>query len=282
MGLFQPVQDEKRSLEGRIVSYIRDLVERGVLTPGERLPPERELAAQLRVSRTALREALHTLAALGLVEARHGRGIFVVGGALQATAQRLSLALGAREGEEEGVARIRQLFEIRRVLEGAAAEWAAQRAQPEQIAELQALLARDRALRTAEKVDRSLISEVDGQLHALIAASTANRLLVLLMATLLDELATARSRSLVLPERIQRSLEQHVAIVEAIAARDPLAARTSMIAHLDDVEQAIIRNWEAETAAGKRRMVQDEEQPDLTESGGDSSQEETRGWLPPR
>src|SRR5579875_2422158 len=181
MSLFQPMRETSRSLAGRIVDSIRDMVERGQLTPGERLPPERELAAQLRVSRTALREALHTLAALGLVEARHGRGIFVVGGALQATAQRLSLALGAREGEEEGVARIRQLFEIRRVLEGAAAEWAAQRAQPEQIAELQALLARDRALRTAEKVDRSLISEVDGQLHALIAASTANRLLVLLM-----------------------------------------------------------------------------------------------------
>ncbi|RAQ94281.1 FadR/GntR family transcriptional regulator [Thermogemmatispora tikiterensis] len=246
MGVFQPVQDDHRSLEGRIVSYIRDLVEQGVLTPGERLPPERELAAQLRVSRTALREALHTLAALGLVEARHGRGVFVVGGSLQATAQRLSLALEARETEEESVARIRQLFEIRRVLEGAAAEWAALRAQPEQIAEMQTVLARDRALRTAEEVDRALISELDGQLHALIAASTANRLLVLLMASLLDELATARSRSLVLPERIKRSLEQHAAIVEAIAAHDPLAARASMIAHLDDVEQAIVHSLEAQ------------------------------------
>ncbi|GER83818.1 GntR family transcriptional regulator [Thermogemmatispora aurantia] len=271
MGVFQPVQDDHRSLEGRIVSYIRDLVEQGVLTPGERLPPERELAAQLRVSRTALREALHTLAALGLVEARHGRGVFVVGGSLQATAQRLSLALEARETEEESVARIRQLFEIRRVLEGAAAEWAAQRAQPEQIAEMQAVLARDRALRTAAEVDRALISELDGQLHALIAASTANRLLVLLMASLLDELATARSRSLVLPERIRRSLEQHAAIVEAIAAHDPQAARASMIAHLDDVEQAIVRSLEVKSDVDKRPAAQSEGQSDLTEGEGDSN-----------
>ncbi|WP_376796319.1 FadR/GntR family transcriptional regulator [Thermogemmatispora sp.] len=261
MSVFQPVQDGQRSLEGRIVSYIRDLVEQGILTPGERLPPERELAAQLRVSRTALREALHTLAALGLVEARHGRGIFVIGGSLQATAQRLSLALGTQDAQTESLARIRQLFEIRRVLEGAAAEWAAQRAQPEQIAEMRAVLAKDQALRTAQDVDRTLISELDGQLHALIAASTANRLLVLLMATLLDELASARSRSLALPERITRSLAQHMAIVEAIAAGDPQAARARMIEHLDDVEQSIVRSLPAEASDLPRARWQDDPRP---------------------
>jgi DNA-binding transcriptional MocR family regulator len=87
LGVFHPVQGDKRSLEGHDVSYIPDLVEQGVLTPGERLPPGRELAAQLRLSRTALREALQTLAALDLVVARHGRGL-CGWEALQATAQR--------------------------------------------------------------------------------------------------------------------------------------------------------------------------------------------------
>src|SRR5919205_833269 len=114
MSVFQPVQEPNRSLAGRIVDYIRDLVERGELTAGERLPPERELAAQLGVSRTVLREALHTLAALGLVESRHGRGVFIAGGSIQATAQRLSLALSTNSAhtQADSVAHIHELFEI--------------------------------------------------------------------------------------------------------------------------------------------------------------------------
>jgi len=84
-------------------------------------------------------------------------------------------------------------------------------------------------------------------LHALIAASTANRLLVLLMATLLDELALARSNSLTIPERILRSFWQHEQIVLAIAARDPQQARISMLEHLNDVEQAILAKKAEET-----------------------------------
>jgi GntR family transcriptional repressor for pyruvate dehydrogenase complex len=246
MSVFQPVQEPNRSLAGRIVDYIRDLVERGELTPGERLPPERELAIQLGVSRPVLREALHTLAALGLVEARHGRGVFIAGGSVQATAQRLSQTLShmGAHTEDDSAARIHELFEIRRVLEGAAAEWAAERATEEQIAEMRAILTRDKELRTANPVDVMLISELDGRLHALIAASTANRLLVLLMAALLDELATARSKSLVISGRIQRSLEQHEAVVSAIAAHSPTTARTCMIEHLNDVEQAILQHLE--------------------------------------
>jgi GntR family transcriptional repressor for pyruvate dehydrogenase complex len=246
MSLFQPMQEPNASLEGRIVDYIRDLVERGELTPGTRLPPERELAAQLGVSRTVLREALHTLAALGLVESLHGRGVFITGGSVQATAQRLSLAMGANGAhtQADSVVRIRELFEIRRVLEGAAAEWAAQRATEEQIAEMRAVLTRDRELRSADPVDTRLISELDGRLHALLAASTTNRLLVLLMGSLLDELAAARSKSLLIPGRIQRSLEQHEAVVAAIEAHDPAAARACMIEHLNDVEQAILQHME--------------------------------------
>ena|SRR5579875_3279182 len=247
MSLFQPMRETNRSLAGRIVDSIRDMVERGQLKPGERLPPERELAAQLGVSRTALREALHTLAALELVEVRHGRGIFVIGDSVQATVQRLSLALSDQpaagsSASSEAIARLRELFDIRRVLEGAAAEWAAQRATPEQIAEMRTILASDKAARTAEQVDSSLISELDGRLHALIAASTTNRTLMLLMAVLLDELAQARNRSLALPGRITRSLYQHEALVSAIATHDVAGARAAMLEHINDVERTILEH----------------------------------------
>ncbi len=244
--MFRPMQETPRSLEGRVVDAIRDLVESGKLAPGDRLPPERELAAQLGVSRTVLRESLATLAALGLVEARHGRGVFVVGKSIQATAQRLTLALTAENTtpEADRIARTRELFEIRRTLEGEAAAWAAQRASDEQLAELRLLLLRDQELRLAAQPDIALINELDGRLHALIAASTANRLLVLLMATLLDELALARSSSLAIPERIVRSARQHEQIVSAIAVRDPQQARLKMLEHLNDVEQAILMKEE--------------------------------------
>lgn len=240
--MFQPLQTANRSLEGRIVDHIRDLVERGELAVGERLPAERELAVQLGVSRSVLREAIATLAALGLVESRHGRGVFIVGGSVQATAQRLSSALGTNgiQTQTESMVRIRELFEIRRMLEGNAAEWAAQRATEEQIAEMQAVLSADKAARVAEPIDTALLNELDGRLHAVIAASTANRLLVLLMAALLDELSLARNKSLTIPGRAICSAQQHEALVNAIAAHDPVAARQRMLEHINDVEQTIL------------------------------------------
>ena len=243
MTTFQPMRSSNRSLAGRIVDTLRDMVESGKLTPGEQLPPERELAVQLGVSRTALREALHTLAALGLVEVRHGRGVFVIGNSVQAAAQRLSAMLGTQigqTGEQENVVRIRELFEIRRVLEGAAAEWAAQRATDEQIMEMRTVLATDYDIRNAASPDFTLINELDGRLHALIAASTTNRTLILLMSVLLDELALVRSNSLRLPERITRSLHQHKSLVDAIANHDAVSARFAMIEHINDVERTIL------------------------------------------
>ena len=240
---FQPMRSSNRSLAGRIVDMLRDMVENGKLTPGQQLPPERELAVQLGVSRTALREALHTLAALGLVEVRHGRGVFVTGSSIQAAAQRLSSTISTQNGQtgqQDSIARIHELFEIRRVLEGAAAEWAAQRATDEQIAEMRSVLVTDHDIRNAESPDFTLINELDGRLHALIAASTTNRTLILLMSVLLDELSLARSNSLMLPERITRSLHQHEALVNAIAAHNSENARIAMVEHINDVERTIL------------------------------------------
>ncbi len=234
--IFQPVNDTQRSLDGRVVTYIRELVERGELVPGDRLPPERELATQLGVSRTVLREALHTLAAQGLVDLRHGRGVFITAGSAQAAAQRLSQSLGT----DDYSAQLHDLFEIRRTLEGTAAEWAAQRATDGQIIELRALLAKAAPIYDAEPIDATLAGVFDAQFHALIAASTENRTLMHLMAALVDELTAARSKSLAIPGRARRSFYQHIAIVDAIAARAAAGARACMLEHLNDVEQSIL------------------------------------------
>ncbi len=212
-------------------------MERGELRSGDRLPPERELAVQLGVSRPVLREALHALAALDLVQLRHGRGAFVTAGSVAAVAHRLSASLASGEHR---AAKLRELFELRCVLEGAAAAWAAERATTGQLEALQATLAQSEAVFACDPLDARRAGEIDAHLHALIAASAANHTLVAVMATLLDELTRSRERSLAIPGRAVRSAQQHEHIVAAILARDSAGARTAMLEHLRDVEQSLL------------------------------------------
>ncbi|HEX8732532.1 MAG TPA: FadR/GntR family transcriptional regulator [Ktedonobacterales bacterium] len=233
---FQPLNTPKQGLDKRIVAYIQQRIERGELRSGDRLPAERELAAQLGVSRTVLREALHTLAAYGLVDLQHGRGVFIAAGSAQAAAQRLTLAMIS----EETAPWLHELFEIRRTLEGVAAEWAALRATPQQIEELRANLVEGLAIYHSPGLDAAAAGALDARFHASLAAATNNRVLMSLMAALVDELAMARERSLAIPGRALRSLHQHESIVMAIEERDAAAARRAMLEHLNDVEQSIL------------------------------------------
>lgn len=235
---FRPVNTAQGGLDKRIVVYIRQLIETGELRSGDRLPAERELAAQLGVSRTVLREALHTLAAYGLVELQHGRGVFVAAGSAHATAQRLALSMTS----DEATPLLHDLFEVRRTLEGAAAEWAAERATPEQIADLRANLLEGIVLYQASQVDAAAAGALDARFHAALAAATNNRVLMSLMAALVDELAIARERSLAIPGRALRSLHQHEVVVMAIEERDAPAARRAMLEHLNDVEESILHS----------------------------------------
>ncbi|HEU0028342.1 MAG TPA: FCD domain-containing protein [Ktedonobacterales bacterium] len=245
---FQPVNTAQGGLDKRIVAYIQQLIETGELRSGDRLPAERELAAQLGVSRTVLREALHTLAAYGLVELQHGRGVFVAAGSAHAATQRLALSMTS----DEAAPLLHDLFEIRRTLEGAAAEWAAERATPGQIADLRANLHEGLALHRAQRVDAAMAGALDARFHAELAAATNNRVLMSLMAALVDELAIARERSLAIPGRALRSLHQHEAVVMAIEERDAPAARRAMLEHLNDVEESILGTLPSEERAEGR------------------------------
>ncbi len=242
MPAFHPLDIPQQSLDKRIVAYIQQLIESGELRAGDRLPAERELAAQMGVSRTVLREALHTLAAYGLVELQHGRGVFIAAGSAQAAMQRLTLAMTTNVTEPQ----MRDLFEIRRTLEGAAAEWAAERATPEQIASLRANLAEGLALYQSGQIDGGVAGALDARFHAALAAATNNRAMMSLMAALVDELAFAREQSLAIPGRGLRSLHQHEAVVMAIEERDGPAARRAMLEHLNDVERSILKTLAGE------------------------------------
>src|SRR5205814_10003257 len=124
-----PADDEGLAAE-RVVIHIERLIQGGQLKPGDRLPAERELARHVRVSRPSVRAGLRSLAAVGIVESRHGAGSFSPAGPPKLSTGPLSL-LAALHGFTRD-----EMFEARRVLEVASAQLAAQRATGEDMATL--------------------------------------------------------------------------------------------------------------------------------------------------
>lgn len=227
---FDSIQDN-RALSEKIISQISDALVGGKLKPGDRLPPERELAEQFGVSRTVIRDAIKTLAGRGILHVKHGAGIFV------ATLEENMIGrLGALSSllPVEG-AGLRDLFEIRKVLEAQGAEWAARRRSAYHGERLRRIL--DDAYRHSEAPE--VLSERDAQFHIAIAEASQNLVLVRVMLTLLDLLAQSRRESLSIPGRAKLSLREHERIVEEIEAQRPDEARMVMLEHLTSVESAI-------------------------------------------
>ena len=231
-GLFSEVGARATSLDERIVEQIRAKITAGELLPGDRLPPERELARAFSVSRASLREAMRRLSALGLVEIRWGQGVFVRATDLDFVLEHMApLMLG--DGE------IADLYAVRRLLEVAAAGWAAERATPDERAELRALTGAAAAARAKIARDAALAREMDHRYHNLVAALSHNAVLVRIMLGMLDLLAELRQRSFAAPGRALRSLEEHEQVTAAIVSGDAAAARRAMLAHLENAEAAV-------------------------------------------
>jgi GntR family transcriptional regulator, transcriptional repressor for pyruvate dehydrogenase complex len=229
--VFEPVHDN-RALSEKIIAQISDALVAGELQPGDRLPPERELAEQFGVSRTVIRDAVKTLAGRGILHVKHGAGIFVTTSEENAIGR-----LGALSDilPLQGV-RLRDLFEIRKVLEVEGAEWAARRRNDYHLERLRGIL--EDAHRNSENLE--VLSERDVQFHVTIAEASQNLVLVRVMLTLLDLLAQSRRESLSIPGRAKLSLKDHERIVEEIEAQRHEGARETMLEHLTSVESAVL------------------------------------------
>jgi len=225
---------QRRSQTDLVVASIISMVESGVLSPGDRLPVEKELAEQLGTSRGSLREGVRALAVLGVLETRQGDGTYV--SALDAAKLLAPLTLFA---DRQMTAEPAQLLQVRRVLEAESAALAARLATPEQIDRMRALLDRVDGLIAAgaEQDDIEAIIDVDTQFHRLIAQAGGNPLL----AAFVDSLAGRTYRT-----RVWRALEErgvtattqgeHRAILAEIERHDPDRARMRMHLHLLAVE----------------------------------------------
>src|SRR5947207_12269906 len=148
----------------QVVAHVREMIDRGALGPGARLPPERDLARQVGVSRPTVRAGLRTLAALGVVRSRRGSGTYIPEGPPTLGAEALSFLAALHKFTIEDV------YEVRRILEVGAAGLAAARASPDQLA----TLADEVAGLFASLNDRQVFLVHDINFHRGIAAASGN------------------------------------------------------------------------------------------------------------
>ena len=224
------VQQIKRTrVYHEIVAQIKKLIAEGRIQPGDRLPPERELADLFKASRNSVRDALRVLEQMGLVESRHGDGNFVRSVTAEELTEPLaSLLLQSRE-------QMREIWEVRRVFEPAVAEYAAKRITAEELDELAGIL-REQELKVGLGV---LALEEDTAFHYGIAEAARNPVMLRVIDTIMDLLRASRERSLQQSDRPVRSLAGHRRILEALRGADPAAARAAMVQHLREVEARI-------------------------------------------
>lgn len=229
---WQPV-GTRAVLHVRVAAEIERLIGARHLRPGDRLPPERELAQLLSVGRSSLREGIAVLTSRGVLTVKRGHGVYV---AQRMPAPPAPPAPGAAMTEGD----LRQLFAMRQVLEVAAAGWAAREATDDDIAALQAAIAALDAEASADSPDLERLQELDTDFHLLIAAMASNRFLAQMTQVLHGMLAAGMETTLSLPGRIRRSREAHLRIAVAIAAHDEEAAREAISAHLREAAEAAL------------------------------------------
>ncbi len=219
-----------RLFEG-VVAQMRVLIRDGLLSPGQKLPSERELANRFQVSRASLREAIRALESEGLVVIRAGAGTFVSEDGFDAAMDVLANRLLAEREE------LADVMELRLLLEPQITGLAAQRATTEDVDRLEAILRQQ-----AEQVQRGEIGVVaDTAFHSAVAAASHNLALERLNGTLVEILAPVRDESLQTPGRSYRSMESHRTILEALRAGDAEAARQAMIDHIQSLIQELSR-----------------------------------------
>jgi GntR family transcriptional regulator, transcriptional repressor for pyruvate dehydrogenase complex len=218
----------------QVVEHVRALISSGEVHPGDRLPPERELARKLKISRSSLRAGIGFLSAMGVLKSRHGAGTFVSSGPPALDSSSLSV-LGALHGFLPW-----QMFEARIVLEANVAALAAERATDEHIAELAEEVAEMYA--ALDDPQEYLIHDV--RFHRTIARASGNPILGALMETITANLYDNRRQTAGHSQSRKESAEMHREIFRAIRSRNPIQARRTMEQHLNEARMAEDREQE--------------------------------------
>src|SRR5213083_182677 len=222
-----------------VVAHVRQLIDSGSLGPGARLPPERDLARKVGVSRPTVRAGLRTLAALGVVRSRRGSGTYIPDGPPTLGADALSFLAALHKFTVDDV------YEARRILEVGAAGLAAERATPDQLA----TLADEVAGLFASLSERQVFLIHDINFHRSIAAASGNPIvasLVEMVASLYYERRRTTAERAV-DRDVRDAADAHRQIYQAIRAHDVERARRAMHDHLTKS-----RAYQAKELAGAR------------------------------
>jgi GntR family transcriptional repressor for pyruvate dehydrogenase complex len=206
------------------------------IMPGEKLPPERELAMKLGISRQSTREAIYRAQSMGLIDVRPGEGSFVVSSAREALKDPMRALL------EEEAGKIFDFLEIRKVIEG----WCAAQA---------AIMATDADLdkirESLERMQQMALTDTrwdkeDTDFHMSIAAATKNVIAAHIMQTLKESFADyfRLRRTTIREDKTKKGvyLKQHVEIYEAIRGKNPDLSKKKVLEHLDIIEKVIIKD----------------------------------------
>lgn len=205
-----------------------------------RLPSERTLSELLGVSRTSLREALSALNQLGVIETR-GKSKYAQPGRARA------VLVGREASQNPERTLVTDPIEVRRMLEPEVAARAAERITPRALAEVESWVRL--AEESAERGEP--IFDYDSSFHVSIAQATGNQTLIQLIGVLMESLRESRARSFNPPEAVATALEDHRAILSALASRNAAGARKAMRVHIDHVETLIRLSLQAQLAEGE-------------------------------
>ena len=212
----------------QIVQQVEDSIHKGALKAGDQLPPERELAQQFGVSRTAVREAVKALHEKGLVEAYPGRGTFITDGT--SYSMRQSLDRMVKVGQAEGSA---FLAEVRAILEPEIAALAATRADTEDLSSMREQV----AVMDGACKDPDAFIEADLDFHLALAEAAANPIILSLIDSIVGLLREQRMGIFQVEGGPERGQHHHKKILKAVELRDPTGAREAMKAHLVQVRE---------------------------------------------
>lgn len=214
---------KKTNLSEQLILQLAESIREGELDPGDRLPSERELAKRMKVSRATVREGLRVMESHGLIAIRPGSGTFIANGSPEGLAIALSHIA------------VRDVFELRRLLEPSICFLAAERATPDDLSRLESILTEQERSVGEQRTS----ADVDGTFHRALAEATHNIAIVQLGAALIDVIALSRAPSYQTRQRALNSLDSHQRILGAIKAHAPEKARHLMDEHIRLIESTL-------------------------------------------
>lgn len=222
---------DRSGLSEKIANRLLSLIKEKRLRPGDRLPPERELALMMKVSRPSLREALRALQLMNIIENRQGSGNYITSLEPEQLVEHLDIVFALDDST------YRDLFQARRILETGIAEMAALNITDEEVLRMEESLSKA----TAVIDDADAFLEADMELHTMILQAAGNRVLPVFMQSINKIGVLSRRRTGEDIEVRRQTVRDHRAIVAALKSRNPEKAKKAMMEHLGHVEAGMTK-----------------------------------------